>query len=130
SETRDGGYSQYARLQAQWVVPLPSGLSLRESMVLGTAGFTAALALHRMLDNRQTPEHGPLAVSGATGGVGSLALDIFSRAGFEVHAISGKPEQTDYLKSIGAHQVFGRVARQTRRPLVSARFGGGVGCGG
>jgi putative YhdH/YhfP family quinone oxidoreductase len=126
SETRDGGYSQYARLQAQWVVPLPSGLSLRESMVLGTAGFTAALALHRMLDNRQTPEHGPLAVSGATGGVGSLALDIFSRAGFEVHAISGKPEQTDYLKSIGAHQVFGRDALQTQRPMESARFGGGL----
>ncbi|MBT2748026.1 MULTISPECIES: YhdH/YhfP family quinone oxidoreductase [unclassified Lysobacter] len=126
SETRDGGYSEYARLQAQWVVPLPSGLSLRESMVLGTAGFTAALALHRMLDNRQTPEHGPLAVSGATGGVGSLALDIFSRAGFEVHAISGKPEQTDYLKSIGAHQVFGRDALQTQRPMESARFGGGL----
>jgi putative YhdH/YhfP family quinone oxidoreductase len=126
SESRDGGYSEYARLQAQWVVPLPSGLSLRESMVLGTAGFTAALALHRMLDNRQTPEHGPLAVSGASGGVGSLALDIFSRAGFEVHAISGKSEQTDYLKSIGAHQVFGRDALQTTRPMESARFGGGL----
>lgn len=126
SEVRDGGYGQYARLQAQWTIPLPAGLSLRESMILGTAGFTAALALHRMLDNRQTPAQGPLAVTGATGGVGSLALDIFSRAGFEVHAISGKPEQGDYLRSIGAHEVLGRDALQTERPMESARFGGGL----
>ncbi|WP_408953612.1 YhdH/YhfP family quinone oxidoreductase [Lysobacter sp. Hz 25] len=126
SEVRDGGYGQYARLQAQWTIPLPAGLSLRESMILGTAGFTAALALHRMLDNRQTPAQGPLAVTGATGGVGSLALDIFSRAGFEVHAISGKPEQGDYLRSIGAREVLGRDALQTERPMESARFGGGL----
>jgi len=126
SEVRDGGYGQYARLQAQWTIPLPAGLSLRESMILGTAGFTAALALHRMLDNRQTPAQGPLAVTGATGGVGSLALDIFSRAGFEVHAISGKPEQGDYLRSIGAREVLGRDALQTARPMESARFGGGL----
>lgn len=126
SEVRDGGYGQYARLQAQWTIPLPAGLSLRESMILGTAGFTAALALYRMLDNRQTPAQGPLAVTGATGGVGSLALDIFSRAGFEVHAISGKPEQADYLRSIGAREVLGRDALQTERPMESARFGGGL----
>ncbi|KRB04074.1 YhdH/YhfP family quinone oxidoreductase [Lysobacter sp. Root690] len=126
SETRDGGYSEYARLQAQWVIPLPAGLSLRESMILGTAGFTAALALHRLLDNRQTPEHGPLAVTGATGGVGSLALDIFSRAGFEVHAISGKADQADYLRSIGASQVLDRDALATARPMESVRFGGGL----
>ncbi|MBW8809946.1 MAG: YhdH/YhfP family quinone oxidoreductase [Lysobacter sp.] len=126
SETRDGGYSEYARLQAQWVIPLPSGLSLRESMILGTAGFTAALALHRLLDNRQTPEHGPLAVTGATGGVGSLALDIFSRAGFDVHAISGKADQADYLRSIGAGQVLDRDALVTARPMESVRFGGGL----
>ena len=82
SETRDGGYAEYARLDARWVIPLPPGLSLRESMILGTAGFTAALALYRMRDNRQTPDLGPLAVTGATGGVGSLAVDIFSKAGF------------------------------------------------
>ncbi|MET4727263.1 acrylyl-CoA reductase (NADPH) [Lysobacter enzymogenes] len=126
SETRDGGYSEYARLQAKWTIPLPAGLSLRESMILGTAGFTAALALFRLLENRQAPELGPLAVTGATGGVGSLALDIFSRAGFEVHAISGKPEQADYLKSIGASQVLGRDALATARPMESARFGGGL----
>ena len=126
SETRDGGYSEYARLEARWAIPLPAGLGLRESMILGTAGFTAALALHRMLDNRQTPELGPLAVTGATGGVGSLAVDIFSRAGFEVAAISGKADQHDYLRSIGASQVLGRDALATTRPMESARYGGGL----
>ena len=126
SETRDGGYARYARLQAQWVIPLPKGLSLRESMIIGTAGFTAALALYRMLDNRQTPALGPLAVTGATGGVGSLAIDIFSRAGFEVHAISGKPEHAGYLAGLGASQVLPREALDTRRPMESVRFGGGL----
>ncbi len=126
SESRDGGYGQYARLEAQWVIPLPAGLSLRDSMILGTAGFTAALALYRMRENRQVPDLGPLAVTGATGGVGSLAVDIFSRAGFEVHAISGKPEHTDYLKAIGASEVLGRDALGTKRALESAHFGGGL----
>lgn len=126
SETRDGGYSEYARLESRWAIRLPQGLSLRESMILGTAGFTAALALLRMVENRQTPDLGPLAVTGATGGVGSLAVDIFSQAGFEVHAISGKPEHADYLKGIGASQVLGRDALGTTRPLESARFGGGL----
>ncbi len=126
SEVRDGGYSQYVRLESKWVVPLPSGLSLREAMVLGTAGFTAALALLRMLENRQKPELGPLAVTGATGGVGSLAVDIFSRAGFEVHAISGKAERAGYLKTLGATEVLGRDALATTRPMESARFGGGL----
>ncbi|RYZ70089.1 MAG: acryloyl-CoA reductase [Lysobacteraceae bacterium] len=126
SETRDGGYAGYARLDSRWVIPMPSGLDLRESMILGTAGFTAALALYRMLENRQTPAHGPLAVTGATGGVGSLAVDIFSSAGFEVHAISGKADQADYLKSIGASQVLGREALASTRPMESVRFGGGL----
>lgn len=126
SETRDGGYSRYVRLESRWTIPLPAGLTLRESMVLGTAGFTAALALHRMLDNRQSPGMGPLCVTGATGGVGSLAIDIFSRAGFEVHAISGKADQHDYLRAIGAREVHGRDALATTRPLESARFGGGL----
>ena len=126
SETRDGGYSEYARLDAKWVVPLPAGLSLRESMILGTAGFTAALALLRMVENRQTPEHGPLAVTGATGGVGSLAVAIFRKAGFVVHAISGKPEHADYLESLGASEVLGRDALATTRPMESVRFGGGL----
>jgi len=126
SETRDGGYAEYARVESQWAIPLPSGLSLRESMILGTAGFTAALALYRMFENRQTPALGPLCVTGATGGVGSLAVDIFSRAGFEVHAVSGKIDHADYLRSIGATLVLGRDALATTRPLESARFGGGL----
>ena len=126
SETRDGGYAEYARLESKWVVALPPGLSLRESMILGTAGFTAALALLRMEDNRQSPDLGPLAVTGATGGVGSLAVAIFSRAGYEVHAVSGKADQAAYLKSLGAREVLGRDALQASRPLESIRFGGGL----
>ncbi len=126
SETRDGGYGEYARLEAKWVVPLPHGLDLREAMILGTAGFTAALGLLRMVENRQTPDLGPLAVTGATGGVGSLAVAIFRKAGFEVHAISGKPEHADYLKSLGASEVMGRDALATTRPMESTRFGGGL----
>ena len=126
SETRDGGYARFARLQSRWVIPLPAGLSLRESMVLGTAGFTAALALLRMLDNRQQPSMGPLCVTGASGGVGSLATDLFSRAGFEVHAVSGKAAQRDYLTAIGASQVLGREVLATTRALESVRFGGGL----
>ena len=126
SETRDGGYAAYARLPAEWVVALPRGLDLREAMILGTAGFTAALALYRMRENRQRPELGPLAVTGATGGVGSLAVAIFSRAGYEVHAVSGKAEQAAYLESLGAREVLGRDALQASRPLESIRFGGGL----
>ncbi len=126
SETRDGGYADFARLESKWVVALPDGLSLRESMILGTAGFTAALALLRMEDNRQSPELGPLAVTGATGGVGSLAVAIFAKAGYEVHAVSGKADQAGYLKSLGASTVLGRDALSTTRPLDTARFGGGL----
>ena len=126
SETRDGGYAEYARLDAKWVVALPAGLSLREAMILGTAGFTAALGLLRMTENRQAPELGPLAVTGATGGVGSLAVAIYSKAGYAVHAISGKPEHADYLKSLGASEVLGREALATTAPMASVRFGGGL----
>lgn len=126
SETRDGGYAEYTRVESQWAVKLPANLSLRESMVLGTAGFTAALALLRMTENRQHPGLGPLAVTGATGGVGSLAVDIFSSAGYEVHAVSGKADQAGYLREIGASEVVGRDALATTRPMESARFGGGL----
>ena len=126
SETRDGGYAEYARLESKWTVALPAGLSLREAMILGTAGFTAALGLLRMTENRQAPELGPLAVTGATGGVGSLAVAIYSKAGYAVHAISGKPEHADYLKSLGASEVLGREALATTAPMASVRFGGGL----
>ncbi|MGN6706422.1 MAG: acrylyl-CoA reductase family protein [Rhodanobacter sp.] len=127
SETRDGGYAQYARLDARWTIPLPAGLSLRESMIIGTAGFTAALALLRMQDNRQTPALGPIAVSGASGGVGQLAIDIFSRAGYEVHAISGKADHFDFLRSLGATDCIDRHQLAfSDKPMDSARFGGAL----
>lgn len=126
SETRDGGYAQYARLESRAVIALPASLSLREAMVIGTAGYTAALALLRLRDNRQQPSMGPLVVTGASGGVGMLALDIFSRAGFEVHAVSGKAERADFLRSIGASEVLRREALHTTRPLEPARYGGGL----
>ena len=127
SETRDGGYGEYVKLPAQWTVPLPDGLTAREAMALGTAGFTAALSLLRMLDNRQTPSLGPIAITGATGGVGMLAIDIFSRAGFEVHAISGKPDRFDVLEGIGATQCIDRHHLQfSGKPLDSGRFGGAL----
>ncbi|HEX5353104.1 MAG TPA: YhdH/YhfP family quinone oxidoreductase [Rhodanobacteraceae bacterium] len=127
SETRDGGYAEYARLKAEWTIPLPNDLSLRESMILGTAGFTAALALYRMRDNRQSPGLGPIAVTGATGGVGMLAVDIFNSAGFDVHAISGKPERAEFLKQLGAREVLDRRGLNLgKHALESARFGGAV----
>jgi putative YhdH/YhfP family quinone oxidoreductase len=126
SETRDGGYSEVARLQSKWAIALPAGLSLRESMILGTAGFTAALALYRMQQNGQTPDLGPIAVTGATGGVGTLAIAIFSRAGYTIHALSGKPEHAGFLQSIGASEVLGRDAAITAKPMDSARFGGAL----
>src|SRR5690606_27994197 len=95
-------------------------------MVLGTAGFTAALAPLRMRDNRQSPELGPLAVTGAAGAVGSLAVAICSRAGYTVHAISGKPDPAGYLRAIGASGVLGRDALATTRAMESVRFGGGL----
>jgi putative YhdH/YhfP family quinone oxidoreductase len=127
SETRDGGYGEYARLDARWTIPLPAGLSLRESMIIGTAGFTAALAVLRMQDNRQTPSLGPIAVTGASGGVGMLAIDIFSRAGYEVHAISGKADHFDFLRGLGASECIDRHQLVfSGKPMDSARFGGAL----
>lgn len=127
SETRDGGYAEYARLQAQWTIPLPSGLTLRESMILGTAGFTAALSLYRMQQNGQTPEMGPIVVTGASGGVGMLALDILTRAGYEAHAISGKLEHFDDLIALGAKQCISRKDLYWgQRPLETSRWAGAI----
>jgi putative YhdH/YhfP family quinone oxidoreductase len=108
SETRDGGYSEYLRLTENIVVPLPAGLTLREAMGLGTAGFTAALCLYRMEANGQHPDMGPIVVTGASGGVGSVAIDLLTSAGYEVHAISGKVEQFDWLEHLGARQCISR----------------------
>lgn len=127
SETRDGGYGQYIRLPAPWTIALPRGLGLRESMIIGTAGFTAALALLRMQDNRQKPSLGPIAVTGASGGVGMLTIDIFSRAGYDVHAISGKAVHFDFLRSLGAAECIDRHQLAfSGKPMDSARFGGAL----
>lgn len=127
SETQDGGYGQYIRMSSQWTIPLPKGLSLRESMILGTAGFTAGLAVLRMLDNRQTPAMGPIAITGASGGVGMLGIDIFSRAGYAVHAISGKASQFEFLRSLGAAECIDRHQLAfSGKPMDSARFGGAL----
>jgi acrylyl-CoA reductase (NADPH) len=127
-EALDGGYAQKARVPADILVPLPKGLSLREAMAIGTAGFTAALALRRMLENHQSPAMGPIAVTGPTGGVGSIAIDLFKRAGFEVHAITGKAGSGDaYLQSLGADAVVSRQSLDLgKRPLESATWGGAV----
>ena len=127
SETRDGGYSEIVRLPAEWTIPLPAGLTPREAMVLGTAGFTAGLSLLRMEQNGQAPDQGPVVVTGATGGVGMLAIDILARAGYEVHAISGKPEHADALRAIGAMQVLPRdTLAAATRPLENARWAGAI----
>jgi len=125
SETRDGGYAEYLRLDSNWVVPLPDGLTALESMTIGTAGFTAAMSLYRMEISGQNPEMGPILVTGATGGVGSIAIDILSNAGYEVHAVSGKEEQFGWLKSLGASECISRHELEwSGRPLESARWGG------
>jgi NADPH2:quinone reductase len=127
SETHDGGYAQYARVKGEWVIPLPAGLTLFGAMALGTAGFTAALAIHKMEHNGQAPAKGPVVVTGATGGVGSLAIDMLARRGYEVVAVSGKAEQVEYLKSLGAAKVLLRGEIDFgKRPLEPARFGGAI----
>ncbi len=123
-----GGYAEIARVPSDWVVPLPAGLSLYEAMALGTAGFTAALAIVRMEENRLTPANGPVIVSGATGGVGSLAVDILARLGYHVVALTGKAGEADYLRSLGAAEVMLRDELDLARirPLDRARWAGAV----
>lgn len=128
SETVDGGYSAYVRIGHEHVMPLPGGWTARDAMILGTAGFTAGLALLRMLENRQHPGLGPIAVTGATGGVGMLATALFAKAGFAVHAISGKPEHADLLRRLGAAEVLPRDAALSTKAMDSTRFGGAVDC--
>jgi acrylyl-CoA reductase (NADPH) len=108
SETHDGGYAEFARLPGEFVIPLPAGMSEQDAMKLGTAGFTAALAVHRMEQNGQQPSGGPVVVTGATGGVGSLAISMLAGRGYEVVAVSGKPGADDYLRDIGAARVLRR----------------------
>ena len=127
SETRDGGYAEFARVAAQAVVPIPSGLSLATAMGLGTAGFAAARAVLRMEGNGQSPALGPVVVTGATGGVGSLAIDMLSARGYEVVAVTSKAGAEGYLRSLGARHVLQRSElRLGSQPLESALWGGAI----
>lgn len=127
SETLDGGYAELARVPAEAVIPMPRGLDSFRAMALGTAGFTAALAIHRMEKNGQAPGGGPIVVTGATGGVGSIAIDMLAARGYEVIAVSGKPEASDYLMTLGAGTVVPRTEFQLgSRPLEPARYAGAI----
>jgi len=126
-ETHDGGFAELARVPAECVEPMPQGLDAKSAMIIGTAGFTAALALERLEHNGLTPGHGPLLVTGATGGVGSFAVALASRRGYEVHALTGKADAHDYLKSLGAAAVVDRRGlEKPRKPLERATWGGGI----
>jgi len=124
-ESHDGGLAEMARVPADWVMPVPDGLTMQECMVLGTAGFTAALAIHRMQENNQTADKGPIVVTGASGGVGSVAVDILSSLGFETIAVSGRRQFDGYLQSLGAARVCSAEDLQLgSRPLEKGEFGG------
>ena len=123
-----GGYAEYARVSADWLVPLPAGLSLRDAMALGTAGFTAALAIMRMERNGLTPDRGPVDVSGATGGVGSIAIAALAPLGYAVTALTGKPHEREYLSTLGADDILDRAALDLAaiRPLGRATWSAAV----
>lgn len=123
-----GGYAEFGRVPADWVVPLPKGLSLFEAMALGTAGYTAALGIVRMEQNGLRPDCGKVLVSGATGGVGSIAIDILNRLGYEVVALTGKAEQSEYLKGLGAREVLLRASLDFAKikPLDKPLWAGAV----
>ncbi|MGE7767785.1 NADPH:quinone oxidoreductase family protein [Peribacillus sp. NPDC096540] len=106
--SQSGGYSEFARVPAEWIVPLPEGLTLKEAMVIGTAGFTAALSVLRLEENNLTPDQGSVLVTGATGGVGSFAVSILSKLGYSVEASTGKESEHGYLKKIGASTIVSR----------------------
>ena len=108
SEVHDGGYAEFARVPADWVVPLPKGLTLAQTMIIGTAGFTAALSIHLLQQNNQQIEEGPIVVTGASGGVGSFAIDLLHKLGYETIAVTGSKDAHDYLYELGASKVVNR----------------------
>ncbi|MGE8498114.1 MAG: YhdH/YhfP family quinone oxidoreductase [Pseudomonas sp.] len=123
-----GGFGQYIRIPAAWALKRPQGLSLRDAMVLGTAGLTAALCVDKLEQAGVTPEAGPILVTGATGGVGSVAVALLAKLGFTVAASTGKDTQADFLKALGAEQVVPRSALQdgTEKPMLKEQWGGAV----
>lgn len=126
--SHDGGYSQFARVPADWLTTLPPDLTLWESMALGTAGLTVALAITRLEANGLAPANGPVIVSGATGGVGSIAVAALSGLGYHVVALTGKDQQADWLRQLGARDVLLRSALDltTSRPLGTATWAGAI----
>ncbi|MCH8100141.1 MAG: oxidoreductase [Proteobacteria bacterium] len=127
SETVDGGYSEYARVDSKSLVMIPDGMTAVEVMQIGTAGYTAALAIHRMEQNGQSPEQGPVVVTGATGGVGSVAIDMLSARGYEVVALTGKGSEEAYLRKIGASQIILRDDLDLgKRPMEKALWAGAI----
>ena len=126
--SHDGGYAEFMRVPAAWVVPLPRGMSLYESMALGTAGYTAGLAVVRMEREGLKPANGPVIVTGATGGVGSVAIDILAGAGYHVVALTGKESEADYLKALGAKEVMLRTSLDLGKikPLDKTTWAGAV----
>lgn len=127
SETVDGGYAQMARVDSRSLVAIPEGMSAHEAMQIGTAGYTAALAIHRMEQNGQTPDKGPIVVTGATGGVGSIAIDMLSGRGYEVIALTGKASEDAYLREIGARRILIRDQIDLgKRPMEKATWGGAI----
>lgn len=124
-----GGYSQYARVPSEWVVPLPSGLTERQAMVLGTAGFTAALSVLALEDHGLRPGAGPVLVTGASGGVGSVAVALLAARGHEVTAVTGKADAEPWLRGLGASDVVDRAAvSDTSRPMLKETWAGAVDC--
>ncbi len=107
-ETHLGAYAEKTRVKGDWLVPLPATMSAREAMAIGTAGYTAMLAVMALQRHGLTPERGPIAVTGAAGGVGSVAIAILSKLGFTEHAVTGRPEEGEYLKSLGATEKLER----------------------
>lgn len=123
-----GGFQEYVRVPAAWVVPKPAGLSLKEAMVYGTAGFTAALSLSKMEKMGQHPSMGEILVTGATGGVGSMAVGILAKAGYEVIASTGKPDASEHLRKLGATRIEGRdfANDESGRPLLRSKWSGAI----
>ncbi len=123
-----GGWAQYARVPAGWVVALPDGLSSRQAMALGTAGLTAGLSIHALEAHGLRPDHGPVLVLGASGGVGSTAVGALAAAGYEVWAATGKPDQGDYLRGLGAQEILAReeTTADSDRPLEKTRWAAAV----
>jgi acrylyl-CoA reductase (NADPH) len=126
-ETHLGGYGEKARVKGDWLVRLPGGMSAREAMAIGTAGYTAMLAVLALERYGLTPASGPVVVTGAAGGVGSVAIAILSRRGFQVTAATGRPEEADYLRHLGATDIIERKElTATPRPLAKERWAGGI----